>query len=78
MKRKKRKLTEKDINELKAYLDRVEFFRKLNLPLSNCQPNWMAEQHAREISGWLSIYEHGNDECLKKLAEASLLAFIGG
>lgn len=78
MTRKQTSITEQDISNLKKYLDRVEFFRKRNLPLSPCQPNWMAEQHAREISGWLSIYENGTDKDLKKLAEISLLSFLGG
>ena len=75
--RKQTSITEQDISALKKYLDSVEFFRKRNLPLSPCQPNWMAEQHAREISGWLSIYENGTDKDLKKLAEISLLSFLG-
>ena len=77
MTRKQTSITEQDISNLKNYLDSVEFFRKRNLPLSPCQPNWMAEQHAREISGWLSIYEYGTDDKLKKLAEISMLSFLG-
>ena len=75
-KKAKRHLTEDDIEKLKAYLEQVEFFRKLNLPLHPIKPNWMAEQHAREISGWLSIYEHGTDEQLKFRAERNLMNFI--
>lgn len=72
----KRHLSKDEIDKLKAYLERVEYFRKLNLPLHPTMPNWMSDQHAREISGWLSIYEHGADDQLKLMAERNLIAFI--
>jgi len=66
-----------DIASLHEYLKRVEFFRKLNMPLHPIQPNWLSDQHAREVSGWLSLYEHGADQTLRRLAEISLLSFLG-
>jgi len=73
----KRTLGPDDIAKLKAYLERVEFFRKLNMPLHPIQPNWLSDQHAREVSGWLSLYEHGAEQTLRRLAEISLLSFLG-
>jgi hypothetical protein len=70
-------LESSDIARLKEYLERVEFFRKLNMPLHPIQPNWLSDQQAREISGWLSIYEHGTDKALCRLAEISLISFLG-
>ena len=72
---KKRRLDGADIEKLKAYLTRIEVLREYNLLSLQPQPNWLAIQQAKEISAWLSIFEHGRvDE--RPYAEHLLLMFI--
>jgi len=73
--KKKRHINGSDIEKLKAYLTRIEVLREYNLLSLQPQPNWIAIQQAKEISAWLSIFEHGNAE-ERPYAEHLLLQFF--
>ena len=62
----------KHIENLKAYLTRLESQRKQNEPL-----NRNAYAGARELGSILSLYEHGNSK-VSKLMEKLIIKIIGG
>ncbi len=62
----------KYVEQLKAYLNRIESRREQDEPL-----NRNAYAGARELGSILSLYEHGNSK-VSKLMEKLIIKIIGG